>query len=174
MHPCSVSSSPAFSVNNHSYVYEESRRRQTTPTVKRQARYTVRPYVLSVNFCHLTSGVVFLNSRLRSISFFLDCSLSSCLLASCVAVASSSFCNANAHTEKKTCYFSHKYLYYHSGCKDGREAFQLNGPPKYQGANDSFSSSLNLIVCCCSSRRGQTHNTFVQPRKALLHCWFDV
>lgn len=37
-----------------------------------------------------------MNSRLRSISFFLDCSLSSCLLASCVAVASSSFCNTNA------------------------------------------------------------------------------
>lgn len=40
----------------------------------------------------LTSGVFFLNSRLWSMSFFLDCSLSSCLLASTVAVASSSLC----------------------------------------------------------------------------------
>lgn len=38
----------------------------------------------------LTSGVFFLNSRLCSISFFLDCSLSSCRLANTVAVASSS------------------------------------------------------------------------------------
>lgn len=39
----------------------------------------------------LTSGVFFLNSRLWSMSFFLDCSLSSCRLARAVAVASSSF-----------------------------------------------------------------------------------
>lgn len=40
----------------------------------------------------LTSGVFFLNSRLCSMSRFLDCSLSSCLFANTVAVASSSLC----------------------------------------------------------------------------------
>lgn len=40
----------------------------------------------------LTSGVFFLNSRLCSMSRFLDCSLSSCRLANTVAVASSSLC----------------------------------------------------------------------------------
>lgn len=43
-------------------------------------------------YCGLTSGVFFLNSRLCSISRFLDCSLSSCRFASTVAVASSSLC----------------------------------------------------------------------------------
>lgn len=40
----------------------------------------------------LTSGVFFLNSRLCSMSRFLDCSLSSCRFANTVAVASSSLC----------------------------------------------------------------------------------
>lgn len=100
LHLCAVYS-PAFSVNNHSYIYEEKRHRETqrqTMAVKRIAIYAW----LCVGTCpqisdFLTSGVFFLNSRLRSISFFLVCSLSSCLLASCVAVASSSFCNTNTH-----------------------------------------------------------------------------
>lgn len=98
LHLCSVYS-PAFSVNNHCYICEEKRCRETqrqTTAVKRIAMYAW----LCAGTCpqisdFLTSGVFFLNSRLRSISFFLVCSLSSCLLASCVAVASSSFCNTN-------------------------------------------------------------------------------
>lgn len=46
----------------------------------------------------------FLNSRLCSISFFLDCSLSSCRLANIVAVASSSLCQQKQNKKKKRNY----------------------------------------------------------------------
>lgn len=48
----------------------------------------------------LTSGVFFLNSRLCSMSRFLDCSLSSCRFASTVAVASSSLCPEERREEE--------------------------------------------------------------------------
>lgn len=88
LHLCSVYS-PAFSVNNHCYIYVENRQRNT------EANHGCVMVQVHKYLIFLTSGVFFLNSRLRSISFFLVCSLSSCLLASCVAVASSSFCNTN-------------------------------------------------------------------------------
>lgn len=99
VHLCVVYS-PAFSVNNHCYIYEETQREGTgAARLSKELQYTrgLHAIMCPQKSYFLTSGVFFLNSRLRSISFFLVCSLSSCLLASCVAVASSSFYNTNRH-----------------------------------------------------------------------------
>lgn len=98
---------PAFSVNNHRHVYQETPRREGTGAAKAVRRITLYAWPHAI-MCpqksdSLTSGVFFLNSRLRSISFFLVCSLSSCLLASCVAVASSSFYTQNTNTHTHIC-----------------------------------------------------------------------
>lgn len=97
LHLCVVYS-PAFSVNNHCYIYEETPKKAQAQQGCQKNNNMVWLYAIMCpqKSDFLTSGVFFLNSRLRSISFFLVCSLSSCLLASCVAVASSSFYNTNA------------------------------------------------------------------------------
>lgn len=141
----------------------------------------------------LTSGVFFLNSRLRSISFFLDCSLSSCLLASCVAVASSSFCNTNTqlffefskNKERRTfyhayhcCYCHYNHFHYHRGYKKNHWSCFLTRRqtpwPIWHAAHYPACLSWTWPECCSSRSREQNHNTAIPPRKTHLHQQFDL